>query len=99
MVNVEPAPGTIKFQDQRLLCLLFDMTSMQPPEQLRAQEAAIKFLSTAMTTSDLVEIMTYTTSIKILQDWTDDRETLITLLKKLTIGKAGSVGSGHDFGR
>ena len=46
-VNVEPAAGTIKFQDKRLLCLFFDMTTMQPPEQLRAQEAAIKFLSTA----------------------------------------------------
>ena len=51
------------------------MTTMQPPEQLRAQEAAIKFLSTQMTTSDLVEIMTYTTAIKVLQEWTDDRET------------------------
>jgi VWFA-related protein len=105
-VNVAPAAGAVKFQDKRLLCLFFDMTTMQPPEQLRAQEAAIKFLSTQMTTSDLVEIMTYTTSIKVLQEWTDDRETLVTVLKKLTIGEgadladagATSADEGDDSG-
>jgi VWFA-related protein len=105
-VVVAPAPGAIKYQDKRLLCLFFDMTSMQPPEQLRAQDAAIKFLSTQMTTSDLVEIMTYTTSIKVLQDWTDDRETLITVLRKLTVGEgadladsaATSADEGDDSG-
>ena len=105
-VNVAPANGTVKFQDKRLLCLFFDMTTMQPPEQLRAQEAAIKFLQSQMTSSDLVEIMTYTTSIKVLQEWTDDRETLVTVLKKLTIGEgadladagATSADEGDDSG-
>ncbi len=89
---VEPAKNSvIKYQDRRLLCLLFDMTSMQPPEQLRAQEAAIKFLETQMTTNDLVEIMTFNSNIKIIEEFTADRERLITTLKKLT------VGAGSDF--
>jgi hypothetical protein len=34
---VAPTPNNpIRFQDRRLLCLFFDMTSMDPPEQLRA---------------------------------------------------------------
>jgi VWFA-related protein len=86
-----PAAGPIRYQDRRLLCLFFDMTSMQPPDQLRAQEAAIKFLQSQMTSSDLVEIMTYTTAIKVVQEWTDDRETLITQLKKLTIGEGADL--------
>jgi VWFA-related protein len=90
-VVVAPASGTIKYQDRRLLCLFFDMTTMQPPEQLRAQEAAIKFLSTQMTSSDLVQIMTYTTSIKVVQEWTDDRDSLIGALKKLTIGEGADL--------
>ena len=101
-----PALGPIRYQDRRLLCLFFDMTSMQPPEQLRAQEAAIKFLSTQMTASDLVEIMTYTTSIKVVQEWTDDRETLMSELHKLTLGEgsdladtaATSADEGDDSG-
>src|SRR5580698_7753646 len=89
---VEPkGTGVIKYQDRRLLCLLFDMTSMQPPEQLRAQEAAIKFLETQMTSNDLVEIMTFNSNIKIIEEFTADRERLITTLKKLT------VGAGSDF--
>ncbi len=89
---VAPAVGSpIKYQDRRLLCLLFDMTSMQPPEQLRAQEAAIKFLETQMTSNDLVEIMTFNSNIKVVEEFTADRERLITSLKKLV------VGAGSDF--
>ena len=89
---VAPTPGSpIKYQDRRLLCLLFDMTSMQPPEQLRAQEAAIKFLETQMTSNDLVEIMTFNSNIKVVEEFTADRERLITSLKKLV------VGAGSDF--
>ena len=89
---VEPSKNSvIKYQDRRLLCLLFDMTSMQPPEQIRAQEAAIKFLETQMTSNDLVEIMTFNSNIKVVEEFTADRERLITSLKKLV------VGQGSDF--
>lgn len=103
---VAPASGPVRYQDRRLLCLFFDMTTMQPPEQLRAQEAAIKFLKSQMTSSDLVEIMTYTTTIKVVQEWTDDRETLLTALQKLVVGEgsdlsdlaATSADEGDDSG-
>lgn len=88
---VAPAPGTIKYQDKRLICLFFDMTSMDTPEQLRAQEAAVKFLATQMTSADLVEIMTYTTAIKVIQEWTDDRDALINTVKKITIGEGADL--------
>src|ERR1700675_609532 len=89
---VAPASNSvIKYQDRRLLCLLFDMTSMQPPEQLRAQEAAIKFVETQMTSNDLVEIMTFNSNIKVVEEFTADRERVISSLKKLT------VGAGSDF--
>ncbi len=89
---VAPASNSvIKYQDRRLLCLLFDMTSMQPPEQLRAQEAAIKFVETQMTSNDLVEIMTFNSNIKVVEEFTADRERVITSLKRLT------VGAGSDF--
>jgi len=96
---VAPTPSTvapkansaIRFQDRRLLCLFFDMTSMQPPEQVRAQDAAIKFLASQMTTSDLVEIMTYTTAIKVVQEWTDNRDVLISTIKNLTLGEGSDL--------
>jgi VWFA-related protein len=86
-----PANSVIRYQDKRLLCLFFDMTTMQPPEQARAQDAAIKFLDSQMSASDMVEIMTYTTGIKVVQEWTDNRDILITALKKLTLGEGADL--------
>ncbi len=99
---VTPTPNSpIRFQDRRLLCLFFDMTSMDPPEQLRAQEAAIKFLGSQMTASDLVEIMTYTTALKVVQEWTDDRDSLIATLAKAHFGRGQRSGrhGGNGGGR
>src|SRR6185295_17980554 len=45
-----PAPaaaaktGPIRYQDRRLRALVLDLSSMQPADQLRARESAIKFL-------------------------------------------------------
>jgi VWFA-related protein len=94
---VAPTPNSpIRFQDRRLLCLFFDMTSMDPPEQLRAQEAAIKFLQSQMTSSDLVEIMTYSTAIKVVQEWTDNRPLLIETLRKLNLGEGSDLADTAD---
>jgi len=90
------ANNPIRFQDRRLLCLFFDMTSMDPPEQLRAQEAAIKFLQSQMTSSDLVEIMTYSTAIKVVQEWTDNRPLLIETLRKLSLGAGSDLADAAD---
>jgi len=54
-----PAKTPIRFQDRRLLALLFDFSSMPQPDQIRARESAIKFLESQMTSSDMVSIMTF----------------------------------------
>jgi VWFA-related protein len=95
--TVAPAANSvIRYQDKRLLCLFFDMTTMQPVEQSRAQDAAIKFLESQMTSSDMVEIMTFTTGIKIVQEWTDNRDLLIQTLKKLTLGEGADLADSAD---
>src|SRR5579863_64242 len=38
--------GKLQYQNRRLLALYFDMTAMQPTEQLRALDAAEKFIKT-----------------------------------------------------
>src|ERR1700719_349667 len=52
--------SAVSRRDRRLLALYFDFSSMQPQEQIRAQQAALKFLNQQMTASDLVGILTYT---------------------------------------
>ncbi len=84
-------PGSIRFQDKRLIAMLFDFSSMAPQEQLRAQEAALKFLGTQMTGADLVSIMTFSSQFKVVEEFTADREALIETIKKFRIGESSEL--------
>ena len=76
-------PGDIRYKDRRLLALYFDMTSMPVPDQLRALSAAQKFIRTQMAKPDLVAIMMFSGSgvQQVLQDFSDDRNQLLTTLQ------------------
>ena len=96
-----PSPGTSvsaqalrdpkRFQDRRLIGLFFDMTSMQPLEQARAQEAAVKWVQSQMTTADLVGVMTFGSKFRMVQEFTDDRDLLIQALRGLTLGDSSDL--------
>jgi VWFA-related protein len=92
------APGDVRYKDHRLLAVYFDMTAMRPDDQLRALSAAEKFIRTQMTTSDLVSIMRYSGgSVDVLQDFTADRNRLLSILETLVVGEGqGSVESVDD---
>ena len=72
--------------------MLFDFSSMQPPEQIRAVDAAIKFLGTQMTTSDLVSIMIFGSELKTVLDFTGDRDLLISTLQRLPHRRSERAG-------
>jgi VWFA-related protein len=81
-------PGDLRYRDKRLLALYFDLTSMPIPDQLRALEAAQKFVRTQMTPADLMAIMTFSSgSVQILQDFTDDRSRLLGIIETLAVGE------------
>ena len=96
--TVRPATGAIKFQDRRLITLFFDFSSMAPEDQIRAQDGAIQFLQKQMTASDLVSIMTYGAAIKTVEDFTDNRELLISDIRKFQIGAASEMNGLGDTG-
>ncbi len=84
-------PGEIRYRDRRLLVMFFDLTSMPVADQIRAQKAALKFLDSQMTASDLVAVMTFSSDLKVLVDFTGDREALIRAIKGLTIGEGSDM--------
>jgi VWFA-related protein len=92
------APDSERYKNRRLLALYFDMTAMRPAEQLRALSAAEQFLRTQMTTVDLVAILRYQGgSVDILQDFTADRNKLLSILQTLIVGEGqGSVETIDD---
>ncbi len=89
--------GDVKYKDRRLLVLFFDQAGMPVADQLRSQKAALKFLNSQITRSDLVAVMTYVTDLKVLQDFTGDRDRLIQVVKGLSLGENGMAnGSTGD---
>jgi len=59
---------------RRLIVLLFDLSSMQPEELERATRAAVDYVDNQMSDADLVAIATIDTSLKVVADFTGDRE-------------------------
>ena len=80
-------PGDLKYRNRRLMVMFFDMTSMPIQDQMRAQSAALKFLQTQMQPADLMAIMTFSSDVKVLEDFTDDRDLLAKDIHSLIIGE------------
>jgi len=104
------APENSRYKNRRLMALYFDMSAMRPADQLRALSAAEKFLRTEMTTVDLVSILRYQGgSVDILQDFTADRNKLLSILETMIVGEgqgsaetiddASSADTGAAFGQ
>jgi VWFA-related protein len=94
----ETPPAKPELRDHRLIVMLFDISTMQPQEQIRSVDAAIKFLGTQMTTSDLVSIMTFGSELKTVLDFTGDRDQLISTLHAFHVGEASELSTQADTG-
>ncbi len=85
-------PGEVRYRDRRLLVLYFDMSAMPPPDQIRALAAAQEFVRTRMTSSDLLAVMMYADgAVQVLEDFTDDRDRLLSTLRTLIVGEEKDV--------
>jgi VWFA-related protein len=78
-------------QDHRLLVFFFDLSSMQPDELMRALKAASDFVTTRMTPADLIAVVTYSASLRVVQDFTNNRESLKKVLRTILVGDQSST--------
>jgi VWFA-related protein len=95
------AAPIIRYQDRRLVAMLFDFSTMAIPEQNRIQVAALQFIREQMKPADIVAVLSASTGpLKIVQDFTDDKDRLEEVVKGFTIGQAselaGVAGNGGD---
>ena len=109
--QIAPESGeSERYKNRRLLALYFDMSAMNPADQLRALSAAQQFIRTQMTTVDLVSILRYQGgSVDILQDFTADRNKLLSIIETMIVGEgqgsattvddASSADTGAAFGQ
>jgi VWFA-related protein len=91
--TTEPPTPRTRYPGKRLLVLFFDFSGMPPPDQIRAQQAALQFLDEKMTVSDVVSILTYSTTLRVAQEFTDDRQKLAEVIRAFPIGEAADLAA------
>jgi VWFA-related protein len=64
-------------RDHRLVVLFFDITSMQPEDIERAQDAARNYINKQMQQADVVAVASLDTSLSLDQDFTQDKSLLL----------------------
>ncbi len=87
------APGQVRFKDRRLLVLFFDFSSMATEDQFRAQKSALDFLDKRLSPSDVVAIMSFSSKLQVLEDFTADRDRLKEVIKGFHIGEASELAA------
>ncbi|HUR19493.1 MAG TPA: VWA domain-containing protein [Vicinamibacterales bacterium] len=80
------APTPMRSEDlagRRLVILLFDTSSMQPEDVQRSVDSARKYVSTEMSSADLVAVATVSTVLNVLTDFTGDTAKVTAALNSL----------------
>ena len=86
-------PGNLKYRNRRLIAMYFDLSAMPIGDQLRAYEAGQKFVQSQVTPDDLVALLKYDGgSVQVMQDFTDDRDRLLSILETLVVGEDQNSG-------
>ncbi len=77
-------------QDHRLLVFFFDISSMQPDELMRALKASSDFVTNRMTRADLIAVVTYSSSLRVTQDFTNNGDSIKKALRAILVGEESS---------
>jgi VWFA-related protein len=83
-----PQEIKVVVRDHRMIVLFFDLTSLAQDDLLRSTRAAQKYLNDQMTAADLVAVVVFGNTLKIVANFTNDR----ALLKKAV----DAVIPGHE---
>ncbi|HUI40621.1 MAG TPA: VWA domain-containing protein [Terriglobia bacterium] len=78
-------------QDHRLIVLFFDLSSMPVDDLLRAADAAEHFVQKQLTPADLVAVATYSSDLRVAQNFTNDRGALDRAIHAIRVGEASSL--------
>jgi VWFA-related protein len=80
-------------RDRRLIVFFFDMTSLEPEDQLRSTRAAEKFLRERMTPADLVGVVAFGNTLQVIANLTNDRALLLDAVKSLVPGHEAELAA------
>jgi len=76
----------------RVWILLFDTSSMQPEDVQKAADGAIKWSKEKMSPSDLVAVAVISSTLQIVQDFTNDKAKITKTLQGFAVTDGTAVG-------
>jgi len=82
-----------RVRDRRMIALFFDLTSMETDDIARAHKAALKFLKQQMSPADLVAVVTLSSNLRVLANFTNDHATLEKAVGLLMPGVASQLAN------
>jgi VWFA-related protein len=82
-----------QIRDRRMMVLFFDLTSLQPNDLTRSTLAAKQFLSKQMTPADLVGVVAFGNQLRVIADFTNDRDLLYSAVDALLPGKESQLAT------
>jgi VWFA-related protein len=89
VASSEPIKAVV--HDHRMIVLFFDLTSLQPEDLLRSTRAAQKYLQEQMTAADLVGIVAFGNTLKVIANFTNDRALLQQAVDALVPGHEAAL--------
>ncbi len=83
-----------QLKDHRLIVMFFDLSTLQDDDTDRAVEAAQKYINTQMQPADLVALVSFSTALKMDQDFTSNKQALLHGLAKYNGTDQTAFGNG-----
>ncbi|HWF37805.1 MAG TPA: VWA domain-containing protein [Candidatus Acidoferrales bacterium] len=80
-------------RNRRLLVLFFDLTSLGNDDLIRAHDAAVKFVNQQMTHADLVSVVSFSSNLRVLADFTNDHDKLNNAIAQLLPGVSNQLAN------
>ena len=92
------SPEEIKsvVRDHRMIVMFFDLTSLQAEDLLRSTRAAQKYLQEQMTPADLVAVVAFGNTLKVVANFTNDRDLLKQSVDALVPGHEAALAQLAD---
>lgn len=80
-------------RNHRMIVLFFDLTSMEADDLTRAHDSALKFVRKQMTPADLVAVVTFSSRLSVLANFTNDHAVLEKAIAQIVPGVSSDLAS------
>ncbi len=87
----QPPPDMDAARDRRLIFLFFDSSALPPEDFIRARDTAKEFLTAKMTAADLVAVGVVGNTVRIVENFTNDRDALVKSMERIIPGEAAAL--------